>query len=97
MGQSNLSIKKTDTRRRLYDDLQKATGEGTTSGAIDAAARQYLRLSGGSSVEAGQGRVRALMDRAEKQGSVTAEEIADHLSTEEFPVRYTREREIGPE
>lgn len=85
-----------DRRERRYDNLEQATGEGTRSGALDVAADYYIRMAGGNdAVPTGQ--VAELMQLAEDQGSVTAEEIADVLGTDELPVRASVEWSVGEE
>jgi len=82
-----MRIRDNDERERLYEQLTQATGEKSKSQALDAAARYYLRMHG---TEAGgyQSKVRALLELADKNGTVTAREIAEKLDTREYPVEY---------
>lgn len=92
-----MRIHDTETRERLYSDLMDATGEGTKSGALDAAARHYCRMAGRNGVRAGDGALEELLSLALDQGSVTPEQIADVLGTLEYPIDVERRVEIGPE
>lgn len=85
-----------DRRERLYDDLVDVTGPGTKSGAIDAAARFYCEMAGGNMVRGGQGAIPELLELANEQGSVTIEEIADILGTDEYPIDVSVRIEHGP-
>lgn len=89
-----MRIQTTDRRERLWDALQEATGESTTSGALDAAATYYLRMHGDNHV-APHGRITALMERAIEQGSLTPAEIADVLDVDELPVEWSAEWDYG--
>lgn len=89
-----MHIKSTDRREREWEALQEATGESTTSGAVDVATRYYLRMAGGNAVDP-QGRLVELMKIAEEQGSVTPAEIADVLDVEELPLEFDSEWSVG--
>lgn len=67
------------------DPLLDATGENTKSKAIDRAAEFFIKMRG-DNVAVPNGAFTELMERAERQGSVTPEEIAEILDTEELPV-----------
>lgn len=89
-----MHIKSTERREREWEALQEATGESTTSGALDVAARYYLLMAGGNAADP-QGRLVELMHIAEEQGSVTPAEIAEVLNVEELPISYKTKRTIG--
>jgi len=88
------NIKKTEKRKREWKALEEATGEASTSGALDVATRYYLRMAGGSQVDP-RGRLTELMQLAEEQGSVTPQEIADVLDVDELPVDAGVEWTVG--
>ena len=89
-----MHVKSTDRRLREWEMLEDATGENTTSGALDAATRYYLRMAGGNDAYP-QGRLVELMQLAEEQGSVTPAEIAKVLDCKELTVEYEQEWSIG--
>jgi len=91
-----MRIRDTEHRERLWNALRDATGESTTSGALDAAAVAYLEFAGGTSVRP-TGKLEELMQLAVEQGSVTPQEIADVLDVDELPVEHEREWSVGPE
>lgn len=93
---SRFSIKKTDTRERRYENLKEATGEGHTSKALDKAAKYYIRMRGGTSAVP-SGQIAELLAKAEEEGSLTVEEIADVLDTDELPVTARTEWSVGEE
>jgi hypothetical protein len=95
-GVCTLRIRNTDKRKREWEMLQEATGEKTTSGAIDVAVRYYLKMNGNNAA-APTGSVEELMQLATEQGTVTAPEIADVLDVEELPVEYEQEWAFGRE
>ncbi|WP_423745111.1 hypothetical protein V5735_03540 (plasmid) [Haladaptatus sp. SPP-AMP-3] len=74
--------------------LLEATGEKTKSKALDRAAEFYLQMRGDTAAVP-NGAFVELMEKAEKQGSVTAEEIAEVLHTEELPVEVQTSWSIG--
>jgi len=82
-----MRIQSTDERKRRWEHLQEATGESTTSGALDVAAKHYLRMAGGTTAMP-TGALEELLRAAEERGSLTGEEIAEILSTEELPLEY---------
>jgi len=89
-----MRIRNTDHREQLWDALEDATGESTTSGALDAAAVYYLEMAG-DNVTAPTGALEELMQLAVDQGSVTPQEIAAILDTEELPVKHDRSWSVG--
>jgi len=91
-----MRIRNTEYREQLWNALRDATGESTTSGALDAAAVTYLELAGGTTVRP-TGKIEELMQLAEDQGSVTPDEIADVLDVDELPVEHEREWSVGRE
>lgn len=94
--QNDMRIHDTEERERLWSDLLDATGENTKSGALDEAARYYVRMAGGTSAVP-NGAVAELLALAEEQGSVTVEEIADVLDTPELPVDAQTTWSVNPE
>jgi hypothetical protein len=91
-----MRIHDTDKREREWEMLQEATGEATTSGALDVATNYYLRMRGDNAA-APTGVVEELMQLAIDEGSVTPDQIAEVLDVEEFPVEYEREWSVGRE
>jgi len=89
-----MHIASNDRREREWAALKKATGEKTTSGALDVATRYYLRMVGGNEVDP-QGRLVELMQLAEEQGSVTPQEIADVLDVDDLPIEANLEWSVG--
>ena len=89
-----MRIQSTDERKRRWEHLQEATGESTTSGALDVAAKHYLRLAGGTPAVP-TGALEELLRAAEERGSLTGEEIAEILSTEELRLEYETEWGVG--
>ncbi|MFH5798553.1 hypothetical protein [Haladaptatus sp. CMAA 1911] len=75
----------TDSRELRVEYFLKATGEKTKSKALDRAAEFYLQMRGDTAAVP-NGAFVELMEKAERQGSVTAEEIAELLHTDELPV-----------
>jgi len=91
-----MRIRDTDRRKREWSNLKEATGEKTKAGAIDAAVRFYLsmgRVDYGKQV----GQFNELMKTANKEGSLTAPEIADILDTEYLPVQASASYSVGRE
>ena len=89
-----MRIHDTDKREREWEMLQEATGEATTSGALDAATNYYLKMRGDNAA-APTGAVEELMQLAIDEGSVTPDQIAEALDVDEFPVEYEREWSVG--
>jgi hypothetical protein len=89
-----MSLRMSESRERRLDDLQEALDENTKSKAIDKAARFTVRMRGGTTAVP-QGAIAELLERAEDQGSVTAAEIAEVLDTDEIPVQYESEYQVG--
>lgn len=81
-----MRLRDTDARERRWESLQEATGEKTKSKALDTAAEFYIKM-GGDTTAVPTGTFDELMAKAERQGSVTAEEIAEILNSEELPVQ----------
>lgn len=80
----------------MWDDLEDATGESTTSGALDVATAYYLEMAGGTGARP-TGRLEQLMALAVQEGCVTPEQIADVLDVDELPVDHEREWSVGRE
>jgi len=93
----NMNIRMNESRERLYNDLMQTTGAGSKSKALDAAARYYCRMAGRNGVRADQGAIAQLLELAEDQGSVTPKEIADVLSTKEYPIAVNVKIDHGPD
>ncbi len=89
-----MRIQSTEERKRRWEHLQQATGESTTSGALDVAAKHYLRMAGGTTAIP-TGALEELLRAAEERGSLTGEEIVEILDTEELPLEYNTEWEVG--
>lgn len=89
-----MRLRMTDKRERRIEDLVEATGENTKSGALDQAARYYVRMAGGTSAVP-DGRIQELMALAIEEGSVTADQIAEVLDVDELPVNYERSWSVG--
>jgi len=94
--QNRMRIQSTDARKRRWEHLQEATGESTTAGALDVAAKEYLRLKGGTPAMP-HGALGGAARRGEERGSLTGEEIVEILSTEELPLEYETEWQVGEE
>lgn len=86
----------TESRKRSLDALTDATGENTKSKAIDKAAEFYIKMAGDTTAVP-TGAIAEMMERADEQGSVTAEEIAEILDTEELPVEAETSWSVGEE
>ena len=91
-----MRIHDTDKREREWEMLQEATGEATTSGALDVATNYYLKMRGDNAT-APTGAIQELMQLAEHQGSVTPREIAEVLDVEELPVEHEQRWSVGQE
>lgn len=89
-----MRIQTTDAREMKWEDLKEATGENTTSGALDVAADYYLRMAGGTA-SIPTGALEELMRRTDQDGALTAPEIADVLDTDELPVAARTEWSVG--
>lgn len=85
-----------DTRERRMDALAEATDENTKSKAIDRAAEFYIKMAG-DSMAVPTGAFVELMEKAERQGSVTSTEIAEILDTDELPVTAETSWSVGDE
>lgn len=91
---NSMRLRMTESRERRLEDLQEALDENTKSKALDKAAKFTVRMRGGCS-GVPQGQIAELMALAEEQGSVTGEEIAEALDTEEVPVDYRSRWSVG--
>lgn len=89
-----MRIEATEERKRKWENLKEATGKGHKSTALDAAADYYLKMRGNTTAVP-NGALEQLMQRASEQGSVTPEEIAEILDTEELPVSASTTWEVG--
>ncbi|MFD1641456.1 hypothetical protein [Halohasta litorea] len=89
-----MRIEKTDTRARKWEFLKEATGEDATSKALDCAADYYLRMWGDTTAVP-KGKLAELMTAAQNRGSLTPEEIAEILDTDELPVRCEVSVSVG--
>lgn len=85
----------TDSRERLYENLEQCCPEGTRSGSLDHAARFYCKMHGYNDVVPGQGAIGELLDVAIEEGSVTPEQIAAILGTEEYPIELDVDLQHG--
>lgn len=93
---NNMRVRMTEQRERRLEQLCEATGEAAKSKAIDEAAEFYLRMAGDTTAVP-TGAFVELMERAEAQGSVTPEEIADVLDTPQLPVSASVSWSVGRE
>lgn len=91
---ANYSVKRTDSRDRMWGHLETATGEGNTSAALDVAARYYLRMRGDTAAHP-TGALEELIRTAEEEGSLTAAEIVEILDTDDLPLSYRSEWSVG--
>lgn len=83
-----------ESRERLYDHVMDATGEGTKSGALDTAAKHYIKMRGDNpAIPTGQ--LTQLLQQADEKGSLTAEEIVAILDTDELPLAYESRWQVG--
>ncbi len=89
-----MRIEKTEARAQKWEYLKEATGESATSKALDRAADYYLRMRGDTTAIS-KGKLTDLMTAAQDRGSLTPEEIADILDTDELPVRYEVSVSVG--
>jgi hypothetical protein len=91
-----MRIEATEARKRKWENLKEATGKGHKSTALDVAADYYLKMAGDTTAVP-VGAIEELMERAVKEGSVTPEEIAEILGTEELPIQAEMDWSIGVE
>ena len=91
-----MRLRMTDSRERRMNNLLEATGENTKSKALDTAADFYLRMAGDNTAVP-TGAFVELIERSGEQGSVTAEEIAEILNTEELRVEAETTWSVGEE
>lgn len=87
-------LRLTEKRERRLSHLEEATGENTRSGAIDVAAKYYVRMAGGTGAYP-TGQLEKLMSAATERGSLTPEEIAAILDTDELPIHYSHDWGVG--
>ena len=80
-----MRLRMNDRRERRLENLLDATGENAKAKAIDRAAEYFIKMAGDTTARP-TGAIEELMERAVEQGSVTPEEIAEILDTEELPV-----------
>ena len=91
-----MRLRMTDSRERRMEHLLEATGENTKSKALDRAVEFYLKMRG-NNVAVPTGAFIELMEKAERQGSVTPTDIAEILDTDELPVDATTQWSVGNE
>lgn len=91
-----MRIEATDARKRKWENLKEATGEGHKSTALDTAADYYLEMAGNTTAVP-TGRLEQLMERAVEQGSLTPTEIAEILDTDELSVKAEMNWSVGDE
>lgn len=91
MSSKTMTIRVDKRRERLFDRLEDATGETTRAGALEAAARYYCHMEGGSIT----GAVEELIQLAVEEGNVSPEQIAELLDHETLPVEVSRDIEVG--
>jgi hypothetical protein len=91
-----MRLRMNDRRKHRLENLLDATDENAKAKAIDRAAEFYIKMAGDTTASP-VGAIEELMERADEQGSVTAEEIAQVLDTEELPVDAETSWSVGPE
>lgn len=89
-----MRLRMNDERERRLENLVEASPENTKSGAIDVAAKYYTRMRGECSAVP-EGQVAQLLELAEREGSVTATEIAEVLDCPELPVEAETTWTVG--
>ncbi len=89
-----MRIEKTEARAQKWEYLKEATGESATSKALDRAADYFLRMRG-ETTAVPKGKLIELMTAAQNQGSLTPEQIAEILDTDELPVQCEVSIKIG--
>lgn len=89
-----MRLRMNDERERRLDQLVEASGENTKSKAIDRAAKYYVRMAGGTTAVP-VGAIEELMNAAVAEGSLTADQIAEILDTDELPVHHERNWSVG--
>lgn len=89
-----MRIESTEARERRFEALKEATGQSAKSKAIDQAARYYIRMRG-DTTSVPTGALDELMQLADEQGSVTPEEIAECLDTDELHVEADTTYSVG--
>ncbi|ELZ08508.1 hypothetical protein C479_14253 [Halovivax asiaticus JCM 14624] len=90
-----MRIQKTDRRARNWENLKKATGESTVSGALDAATVYFLRMAGSEGHPTGS--IEKLMLEAEERGSLTGEEIAEILDQPQLAIEFETDWSVSVE
>jgi hypothetical protein len=89
-----MRIESTEARERRFEALKEATGESAKSKAIDTAAKFYLEMRGETLAQP-NGRFDELLSEATAKGSLTPEEIADILDSDELPVDAETTYSVG--
>ena len=89
-----MRLRMTDSRERRLEQLCEATGENTKSKALDRAAAFYLKMAGDTTAVP-TGAFVELMECAVDHGSITPEEIAAILDTDELPVQAETSWAVG--
>ena len=85
-----------DTRCRLWENWARKSTIAAACDVFDTnktqavlqACRLAARLNGENDVEPGAGAFARLLEAAEEHGSLTGEEIAAILSTDELPIEF---------
>lgn len=83
-----------DSRERTVEALKDALDEETKTKALFRAAEFTLRMRGGTTAIP-NGAIPELLRAADDRGSLTGEEIADILDTDEIPVDYSSSWAVG--
>ena len=91
---TSMGIQMNDRRERLCENLKEATGKGHKSKALDQAAAYYLRMHGDTVVYS-TGAIDEVLDAAEAEGSLTAQQIADLLDVDELCIEYKINQSVG--
>lgn len=89
-----MRVRMNDRRERRFENLVEASDQEAKAKALDDAAEFYIKMRGDTTARP-TGAFEELMERADEQGSVTAEEIAEILNTDELPVDATLSWSVG--
>jgi hypothetical protein len=91
---NRMRIESTEARERRFEALKEATGESAKSKAIDVACKFYLNMAG-DTIARPDGYIDELLGEASDKGSLTPEEIATILDTDELPVEAETTYSVG--
>ena len=83
-----------ERRERTLVNLKEALDENAGSKALFAAAEFTLRMRG-ETTAIPNGALAELLEAADERGSLTGEEIAEILDTDEIPIDYSTSWAVG--